>query len=112
MTKQSESTMHTIFKSKLTQDDFVNPVFESTLKELNILISEYQKWKSDKFQSNKIFRKIKDNLPEGFLQRRIICTNYKTIRHIIEQREKHKIKEWRIFCKYLQENCKYKEWLN
>lgn len=110
ITKQSGSTMHTITKRELTQDDFVNPIYEGTLKELNLFIRMYNN--TDKKDSkNKYFKEIKNNLPEGFLQRRIVCTNYKTIRHIISQRENHRLIEWVEFCKHLKENCRYSEWL-
>lgn len=119
ITKQSESTMHTITKRELTQNDFVNPIFESTLAELNKNIRNYKEIKQKVFKKEEdkdrylteIFRTIKDNLPEGFLQRRVICTNYKTLRHIISQRKNHKLEEWLEFVRYIQENAKYKEWL-
>ena len=106
----SESTMHTIFKRELTQEDFVRPIYEGTLHELNLFIRMYND-ATDKSAKNKFFGEIKNNLPEGFLQRRIVCTNYKTIRHIINQRENHRLEEWKVFCEYLKENCRYSEWL-
>lgn len=111
---QSESTMHTITKRLLTQDDFVEPIYESTLEFLNKEIEYFQcieKDKDFKKERLRVFRSIKRNLPEGFLQRRQICTNYKTIRHIISQRENHRLIEWVEFCKHLKENCRYSEWL-
>ena len=44
---------------------------------------------------------VKAWLPESFLQRRIVCTNYKTLRHIYQQRKDHKLSEWREFCECL-----------
>ena len=106
----SESTMHTIMKKKLTQDDFVTPVFTETIENLNYQIAWYNK-ATTKESKDSWFQQIKSNLPEGFLQRRIVATNYKTLRHIISQRKNHRLVEWKEFCKYLQENCRYKEWL-
>ena len=120
VTKQSESTMHTITKRLLTQEDFIEDIYETTLVELNKETKEWQELKENFFYKDKIeksqkliklFRSIKRNLPEGFLQRRIICTNYKTIRHIIAQRKNHKLEEWLLLCNYLINNCRYKEWL-
>ena len=113
MTKQSESTMHTIFKKDLTQEDFVNPIYCRHLEYINECIRIYNESRDRKDieSMDSFFRKIKNNLPEGFLQRRIVCTNYKTLRHIISQRENHKLVEWQEFCRYLKENCRYKEWL-
>ena len=109
----SESTMHTIFKRELTQEDFVRPILQANLDWLNHLISCYKDHKEKNLTWNikNTFMEIKNNLPEGFLQRRIICTNYKTIRHIINQRENHRLEEWKVFCEYLKENCRYSEWL-
>ena len=40
---------------------------------------------------------LKMNLPEGFLQRRLVCTNYKVLRNIIAQRTGHRLKWWQAF---------------
>jgi hypothetical protein len=95
ITKQSESTMHTITKRKLTQDDFESDIHYSTLDRLNYLI-----W-------GKEFDKLKNELPEGFLQRRVVCTNYKVLSHIVAQRYNHKLFQWLFFCRVLFENLKY-----
>lgn len=94
--KQSESTMHTILKRELTQADFEEPIYDCTLKELNNDIG------------NKNFFVVKNNLPEGFLQRRVLFTNYKTLIGIIRQRSRHKLKEWELFNQYLIENLEQK----
>jgi len=106
----SESTMHTITKRELTQNDFVMPIYEGTLNELNMFIRMYKAF-DDANSKNKYFKEIKNNLPEGFLQRRTVCTSYKTLRHIISQRKNHKLDEWKAFCTYLKSNLRYKEWL-
>lgn len=85
VTKQSESTMHTLMKRELTQEDFVEPISGRVLTVLNEMIQF------------KEFRNAKVHLPEGFLQRRIVCTNYKALRHIILQRYRHRLPEWQVF---------------
>ena len=87
MTKQSESTIHTILKGYLAQDNFENEIYSCTLEALNADIE------------SKEFQKVKDNLPESFLQRRIVCTNYKTLKNIFVQRANHKLELWRTFIK-------------
>ena len=67
ITRQSESTMHTILRKELTAQDFINSIPVQTLDRLNKLIKD------------ELFEQLKNELPEGFLQRRIICTNYKGI---------------------------------
>lgn len=87
ITKQSEATMHTILKHPLTKKHFVNEqVEENYLVHLNYLRDEGD------------IVSLKRALPEGFLQRRIISTNYKTLRNIIRQRLSHRLPEWTFFC--------------
>lgn len=90
MTKQSESTMHTLMKKPLSQESFEHPIHPDTLERLNALIAARD------------FETVKVELPEGFLQRRVVCTNYKVLRHIVTQRLRHRLPEWTVFC---QEVC-------
>ncbi len=98
-TKQSGSTMHTIMRSNLTQDDFAEPIHAETLYHLNYLISI------------KDFDQLKNELPEGFLQRRIVNTNYKVLRNMILQRGTHKLKEWQFFILTVRSQVQYKDFL-
>ena len=95
ISKQSESTMHTIMKRKLAQDDFAEMINPQHLEYLNDKIAY------------KDFDAVKNNLPEGFLQRRIIKTDVKTLKYIIEQRKNHRLNEWQIFCKKIKETINY-----
>ena len=99
VTKQSQSTMHTLLKTPISQD-----LFESKISQNIISRLEYLRTKPD-------FEQLKLELPEGFLQRRIICTNYKALRNIISQRKQHKIKEWQYFINEILNNIKHKEYL-
>lgn len=83
---QSESTMHTLMSRHLTQDDFEYAVPDVILNILNGYIDR------------KIFNVLKGMLPEAFLQRRIVCTNYATLQRIINQRKNHRLVEWPFFC--------------
>uniref|UniRef100_A0A6H1ZN30 Uncharacterized protein n=1 Tax=viral metagenome TaxID=1070528 RepID=A0A6H1ZN30_9ZZZZ len=89
ITKQSESTMHTLLKRELMLEDFeaIDPVI---LKRVNMYIEK------------KNLEMAKKLLPESFLQRRIVCTNYKTLYTMYMQRRKHKLSEWRRFCIFLE----------
>lgn len=82
VTKQSESTMHTLTKRELTQDDFEDAIVPSVLAILNGFISD-----GDTLAA-------KAHLPEAFLQRRIVCTNYKSLRAVVSQRKEHKLPQW------------------
>jgi len=98
-TKQSESTMHTMTRSRLTQEHFEHPIPEAQLDFLNGLVIE-----SD-------WERVKWNLPESFLQRRIVCTNYMALQRMIRQRETHRLTEWREFVRMLLEQAQRPELL-
>lgn len=89
VTKQSESTMHTLTKRELTQDDFETPIHPDVLGIVNIFIRH-----GDLINA-------KAHLPEAFLQRRIVCTNYKALRGVVQQRATHKLPEWQTLIQEL-----------
>ena len=86
VSKQSESTMHTLMRTVLEPHHFEGGVDDTILNALN-----------DAIRMND-FDYAKRHLPESFLQRRIVTTNYKTLLHIYKQRHDHKLFEWRAFC--------------
>lgn len=95
VTKQSESTMHTLMKTPITKDLFTDKVLPEIVELLEGLRIKGE------------FDTLKENLPEGFFQRRILCTNYKSLRHMYWQRKSHKLKEWQIFCNFLENNLQF-----
>ena len=105
MTKQSESTMHTLTKQDIDNSNFAFPVRQSYIEYLRELASKASRG----FEES--FLELKNALPEGFLQRRIVCTNYKCLKNIIEQRKKHRLPEWRCFVDYLINRLDYRELL-
>ena len=104
----SESTMYTITKNLLSQSNFEQHVCEELLNYLNNLITIYQK-SNNKEYKNQIFNEIKNNLPEGFLQRRVMVSNYKSLRNIILQRRNHKLYEWHYFCDQVMQQLTHPE---
>lgn len=99
VSKQSSSTMHTLMKRELTQEDFESFIDPVILNLLNTYIKEGD------------FAKAKNILPEGFLQRRVVTTNYKTLRHIYHQRVSHRLKEWTTFCSAIKEQTLYPKYI-
>lgn len=95
ISRQSESTMHTILRGFLSQQDFEDSIQPTTIQRLNALIGY------------KAFKHVKNELPEGFLQRRIVCLNYKVLSHIYNQRKSHKLKQWQFFFKSILEQVEY-----
>jgi len=103
--KQSDSTMHTIHKRSLVQDDFEYPIFENTLKDLN---NSIQKYSDDRSIENLLA--IKNNLPEGFLSTREWKMSYKELRNVIAQRLSHRLPQWKYFCTEVLRQIKHKEY--
>ncbi len=99
VSKSSESTMHTILKRPLTQEDFDQPIGWFRLHKLNSLIK------------NKEFMKLKNELPEGFIQRRMVCVNYKALRNIISQRKNHRLPHWKKMIEQIMDQLDHPELL-
>jgi hypothetical protein len=97
VTKQSESTMHTLMKRPIEQDDFDEPIWPTTLVTLNGMRDRGE------------FNRLKNELPEGFLQKRQLCTSYATLRRMMKQRYNHRLPWWREFCLSVIEQLEYKE---
>jgi len=110
-TKQSESTMHTITKRLLTQQDFEYPIFAETLDKLNLAIQNYNNEDNTVAQKEGYFHFIKANLPEGLLQRRIWVMNYKVLRNIYFQRKSHRLEQWHIFLDTLMREIDHPEFI-
>lgn len=96
MTKQSASTMHTIDKRFVDVFDFEYGTDPEAIQAFNNRLVEYRdpndKWFKD-------VTRLKDNLPEGWLQERVVCTNYMVLQNILRQRIKHRLRHWRSeFC--------------
>lgn len=96
---QSESTMHTLMKSPITQN-----MFESGLHPdiLNIL-------ENMRLAGN--FDGLNNLLPHSFLQTRMVSTNYAVLQNIIRQRRGHKLREWREFISTILGQCNHPDLL-
>jgi len=110
-TKQSESTIHTIARKPLTQDDFSHEIFNPTLEFINEQITKYNKIGDNSGLKKALFNSIKANLPEGYLQKRMVCTNYKSISNMIAQRKNHVLKEWHYFIEEVLKQLEHSELL-
>lgn len=108
--KQSQSTMHTITKRKLEQSDFYSVIAQQHLDRLNDLIWMYST-ETDPQDKYEMFVRIKSELPEGFLQRRIWCVNYKTLQNMYWQRKKHRLKLWQDFFTQLRTQIQHPDFI-
>lgn len=92
------STMHKIHAKEFTLDDFSheNLLYEwkshlmNTIGALNLAREFYLKTKDKKYWWQMI-----QLLPSSYNQRRTITMNYENVMNIINQREGHKLDEWR-----------------
>jgi hypothetical protein len=109
VTKQSESTMHFLCKKPLSQSDFEYKVSIEVLGDLNFYINEYKLCTGE--YKKEMFIRVKNCLPEGFLQRRIVNMNYKTFRNMYEQRINHRLPQWKYFCNTILENLEHPEFI-
>ena len=93
-TKQSESTMHTLKHRTLTSQDFTEETFCIPTITQNFSIDE-----------------MRDSLPSGFLECRVVNTNYKTLQNIIFQRQNHRSQKWNTFIEMLLKQVQHPEFL-
>jgi hypothetical protein len=96
----SASTMHTLKKEEITQDHFEYPILGIYLEYLNREITKGASIES-----------LKNDLPEGYLQTRMINMNYQVVRGIIAQRNMHRLPQWRTLIKSLKEQVQHPELL-
>lgn len=98
--KVSCSTMHTIHKRELEQEDFEEPILEGTLEELNWIVRRLQFLRgenlTEEYKIELIY--LKNNLPEGFLQKRTVVTNFQQLLNIYHQRKNHRLPQWGFLC--------------
>jgi len=112
-TKQSESTMHTLTGELLTVD--INDAksvaqFLAENFEPESCTPETLRWIYDAANSGDLVA-VKKRLPEGFLQTRMWCMNYKTLRNIILQRRTHRLPHWKEFIRQTLEQVEHPELL-
>lgn len=98
---QSESTMHTLAKRPPASDDFEPGTADTTINNF------FMVWHMEK---NHIDH-LKANLPEGFLQARIVKLNYAVLRQILWMREPHRLQAWKDWCRAIRNQVQHPEFL-
>ena len=89
-TKVSCSTMHKLKSRPLTSNDFEMDINDDALDFINNMIA-----------LDTPIDVIKNYLPEGFLQKRTVCTNYAELLNIYHQRKTHRLPQWKEICKWI-----------
>ena len=107
ISKSSESTMHKSWKNGLTQEMFETPIFQDTLNNLNKFIDEYNADKTTTERKAYLQDLIIGNLPDAYLQTRLLNVNAKCLRNMYFQRRDHKLKQWRDFCAWIKTELPY-----
>mgnify|MGYP003800758625 CR=1 FL=1 len=109
VSRLSESTMHTLTKRKISTCDFEYVMDNEIVEELNDTIRMYSECTGE--NKKHFFLQLKNTLPEGFLQRRIVMMNYKALKNIIEQRRNHRLPQWQLFCDAILSTVEHPEFL-
>ena len=98
VTKQSDSTMHTIQKRPTTKDDYEPNTDMIIINRFNDILFDATDGFAKKGRlTGDVLQKVKWALPEGFLQSRVVCINYKTLRNQIIQRYNHNLVQWQMY---------------
>ena len=106
--KNACSTMHKLFiKDRcIREDQFIyhpydEEALQDTIRQLNVLRALYFNPATE--DKNEILRRAKALLPEGFLQRRTVATNYEQLRNIYHQRKNHRLPCWtQVICPFIE----------
>lgn len=72
-------------------------IYEQTINSINELASTYQETGDFKY-----VQRIKELLPESFIQKRIQVFSYQTLRRIYFQRRNHRLPVWHQFCEWIE----------
>lgn len=101
------STMHTLMKKPISEQDFEKGNVPATLIEkINTYIKLYQET-DDAEEKRDYLLSCKNILPEGFLQKRTVCTNYQTLLNMYMQRKHHKLPQWQYVCNWILTTLPY-----
>ncbi len=119
--RNSTSRMHKLGSRLLTFDDFslddedgninVTPFRKYVLEDLNRRIQEFQQLKNEgkTKEAMALWREIVFDSPQSYNFRSTWTGNYEIMRNVYRARKNHKQREFRDFCKYIEENFPYSE---
>lgn len=112
VTKNSSSTMHTIQRRPVTLSDFEEGTDGNIVNMFNdILVEITDNFNNVKRLKGRELQLVKWNIPEGYLQTRIVNTNYKTLRNMFLQRWSHNLEQWQYFINQMRGQLKHADFL-
>ena len=111
------STMHKIAEKEFTLEDFsyehldirTRKILDETIKALNDYRKLYINYNPDDFEikgcpsKKDIWWQMIQLLPSSYNQTRNVMLNYEVLVNIYKSRIHHKLDEWRLFCKWIEE---------
>ena len=119
--RNSTSRMHKLGTRLLTEEDFsfddedgniqITPFRKYVMEDLNRRIQEYQQLKADgkMEEATRMWRDIVFDSPQNYNFRSTWTGNYETMRNVYRARKNHKQREFRDFCKFIEEKFPYSE---
>ena len=119
--RNSTSRMHKLGTRLLTEEDFsfddedgniqITPFRKYVMEDLNRRIKEYQQVKADgkMEEATRMWRDIVFDSPQNYNFRSTWTGNYETMRNVYRARRNHKQREFRDFCKFIEEEFPYSE---
>ena len=119
--RNSTSRMHKLGTRLLTEEDFsfddedgniqITPYRKFIMEDLNRRIKEYQQLKADgkMEEATRMWRDIVFDSPQNYNFRSTWTGNYETMRNVYRARRNHKQREFRDFCKFIEEEFPYSE---
>jgi hypothetical protein len=113
VSKSSESTMHNLLDRDMELLDLESGIDEFVVETQKYQVKLFNEAKEKISELPKAFRinELKKLLPESYLQRRIVCINYKALRNILSQRRTHTLSEWKLFCSEVERQVGCPEFL-
>jgi len=101
--KNSCSTMHKLMSREITEEDFEGDNIPFALiHKINTYIQSYKESDSNEEKNNYLIA-YKNILPEGFLQKRTINTDYECLLSMYHQRYQHRLPIWHKICDWILE---------
>ena len=119
--RNSTSRMHKLGTRLLTFDDFslddekgninITPFRKYVLEDLNKRIAQYQQLKNDgkNEEAMALWREIVFDSTQSYNFRSTWTGNYEIMRNVYRARKNHKQREFRDFCKFIEEKFPYSE---
>ena len=107
--KDSCSTMHTICRKPFTLEDFstdhMTELSKATLQNLCVGLNQmrniFLKYLNGD-EKREAWWQIIQLLPSSYMQKRTVMCSYQALRNMYHARKYHKLTEWHVFCKVLE----------